>query len=516
MDGVSPEGWTSAADVAVLLADIDHWGLNELPRLNRTILAGSEQFDQLSRELSTRVLSRLPDPAALTAVAAQRLVVLLGLSGASVARHFQEADPSHRAIPEHAFDHLSAGPHGVPFVRYFGALADRTGTGHAHRDSFASLVRWNVPTAEVWWAGERLAVLPSVFDDGLVRTYTAAPDEQRFFGLLKGSEAVETAVNDLLLPLSAGTVDISAPEAVERVGEATALMVVLRRLNAAFTALPATDGLRVAHFMDVFRQYAVHWRHGDAPPSGAMDPQALARDLLLGIALPGYADSLRRIFPGLLMDERQWLETLIARQSVSELALARAGLDPSVLAEANPITLARITTRHPILAALHLLLNAHARFAGVHLMMTKKFLFNPQRERDADGRGDAGVVSNRIGTTGMDERRLESLTHARKEHLLAPFHHLPAAQLEESLKHLVDLPGLRRRTDQEYLRTVRFPDARGTDLGMPDADHPPEHDHHRHRPAGGAPASIPARQAGPGTAVPTAAEADPAIVKRGA
>jgi hypothetical protein len=472
MEGVPRGGHLPAADATALLADINRWVLAELPRLNRAILDGNEVPDELRRHFIHSVLRHLPDPALLSPAAAQRLVVLLGLSGASIARHFQEADPSHRAVPEHAFDGLHTGPLGLPFVSYFAGLADRTGTGHCHRDSFASLVRWNVP---------------------------------------KGSEVLEAAVNGLLLPLSDGSLDLATAEAIERVTQATALLVVMRRLNAGFTALPPAKGLRVSHFMDVFRQYAVHWQHGDAPPSGAMDPQALGRDLLLGIALPGYADSLRRIFPGLLADERGWLETLIGRPSVVELALARAGIDPNGLAEASPTTLAQLTDRHPILAALHLLLNAHARFAGVHLMMTKRFLFNPQRERDADGRGDPGVVSNRIGTTGMDERRLESLTHARKEHVLAPLHHLPMARLEAGLQGIVDLPGLRRRTDQEYLQTVRFVGAPGTDLGLPDADHPLESDDLRHRRSADAQLSIPVQRSAP--AVPEDGAEPMAIVK---
>jgi 2-phospho-L-lactate transferase/gluconeogenesis factor (CofD/UPF0052 family) len=82
-----------------------------------------------------------------------------------------------------------------------------------------------------------------------------------------------------------------------------------------------------------------------------------------------------------------------------------------------------------VLAALYRLLTAHARVAGVHLMLSKRFLFDPQRERDRAGLGDPGVVSNRTGTTGMDEGRLETLTQARRRHLLTPLHVLPAAAL---------------------------------------------------------------------------------------
>jgi hypothetical protein len=53
-------------------------------------------------------------------------------------------------------------------------------------------------------------------------------------------------------------------------------------------------------------------------------------------------------------------------------------------------------------------------------MLSKKFLFKPQRRRDAHGLGDGPLVSNRAGTTGMTERYLEQMTRSRREHALAP------------------------------------------------------------------------------------------------
>ena len=61
----------------------------------------------------------------------------------------------------------------------------------------------------------------------------------------------------------------------------------------------------------------------------------------------------------------------------------------------------------------------HARVSGAHLMLSKKFLFKPQRQRDCDGRGDRMLVSNRAGTTGMTEHYLDRLTRARQNHTLA-------------------------------------------------------------------------------------------------
>jgi hypothetical protein len=53
-------------------------------------------------------------------------------------------------------------------------------------------------------------------------------------------------------------------------------------------------------------------------------------------------------------------------------------------------------------------------------MLSKKFLFKPQRGRDESGVGDRPLVSNRAGTTGMNETFLERLTRARQDHPLAP------------------------------------------------------------------------------------------------
>jgi hypothetical protein len=82
-------------------------------------------------------------------------------------------------------------------------------------------------------------------------------------------------VNDMLEPVADGSVDIPTPEASARAHMAARLMNALVRLNQGFAALaPAAGGLRTEHFMDVFRQFAVHWDLGDLPPSGAQDPES--------------------------------------------------------------------------------------------------------------------------------------------------------------------------------------------------------------------------------------------------
>jgi hypothetical protein len=409
---------------------VNVWVLTELAGLNRDILARRRPPGDLGAELARSVLARLPAPESLTARQAQRLVVLLGLVGASVSRHYQEQDRSHRTAPERAFHPYLAGAEATPFLAYFARLADRTGTGHCHRDSYAALTRWNVPTVEVWWAGERIAVLAGIFGDGVVRTYTGTADERRFFELIKTSEAVEHAINAALMPLSDGTLEVRHPEALDRVRLAAALLGELRGLNVHFGSLPPADGMRADYFMDVFRQYAAHWTPGDIPPSGAADPEAIARDCLLGISTPDYEAHTRRIFPALLGGEREMLTRLMERPPVPEIALRSLGLDALTLARMSPAQLRETVGRHPVLAALYLLLVAHARMSGVHLKIAKKYLFAPQRQREAAGLGDPSVVSNRTGTTGMDERYLEELTRARHRHPLASLRVLGGNDLE--------------------------------------------------------------------------------------
>lgn len=406
----------------MVLTSVTRWAVDELPRLNRAILAGDRGPHTLIRELNQQAAD-LPDPGALTPTQAQRLVVDLGLAGVSVARHYQEEDPARKARPEAGFDPLLVGPARTGFLAYFSAIADRTGTGHPPRDSYASLVRWNLPAVTVQWAGETLATLPGVFDDAAsqTHTYTGHPSEVRFFQLLKSSEAVERAVNLMLAPLSDATLDILSEPARERVRRATALLVVLRQLSVDFAALPPGEGLQPTHFLDVFRQFAVHWRADDIPPSGALDPEALKRDLLLGIAMPDYPRHIHRVFASLLTEERAELDQLLGRERLPVTLLRRLGLPAAGWATLGADGLLDLMRRTPVLAEWFELLEANARVGGAHLRLSRKFLFQPQRTRDATGVGDRVLVSNRRGTTGMDEHILQQLTQARRDHDLAAF-----------------------------------------------------------------------------------------------
>jgi len=404
----------------LLLRQADEWVDEELPRLNRAILDGSIPPDAVARQASSVLLPRLPSIPRLDPGEARKLVVRLGFLGASLARHYQEWTPGGKERPERAFDGLLAGTEQMPFRDYFAALATHTGDGHCGRDSYASLVRWNVGTLEVRHGEELLAVLPGVFDDGRIRSYTGTPGEERFFLLVKQSEAIEFAVNDVLQPLTADGVHLLGEDSATSVRLATALMMALRKLFLDFAALPTGQSMPPEQFMDVFRQFAVHWTDGDIPPSGALDPEALKRDFLLGIGIAGYDRHVRRLFPALLDAERACLDRLIAEPPLPQRVLAGLGLGAADLRTASEAELHHLLGAHPVLADWYRLLTAHARAAGAHLMLSKKFLFKPQRRRDAKGVGDQRLVSNRAGTTGMNEGYLDKLTRARQDHPLAP------------------------------------------------------------------------------------------------
>ena len=431
----------------------DQWSTTEMPRLNRAVLSGDIGPDAFAGEFSRRVLADLPDPEGLCPGDARRLLVVLGMSGSSAARHYQEQDLSLKSRPNECFSRLGVGPEKTPFLTYFARLAEATETGHSARDSYASLVRWNLPTTEVEADGRIVASLPGTFADTAVRTYTGDPGEVGFFELLKESEAYEAAVNDTLEPIADGSVDILSKEAGDRAELATRLLIALHRINLDFaTRAPEDGGLRIDHFMDVFRQFAVHWELGDIPPSGAQDPEFLRRDLLLGIDFPGYETHVRRLFPALLGSERDMLERQMERRTLPTVLLAALGLDPARLEQMTADELQTVVREHPQLANWYLLLAANARIGAVHLMLTEKFLFKPQRARDESGEGDHPLVSNRQGTTGMKEPLLVQLARARKRHQLQFLGQIS----DNELAQIVYGEGGNARARSDRLPTVRF------------------------------------------------------------
>lgn len=404
--------------MATLPIRLDAWFGEELPELNRAVLSGQAPRTAVADALAN-VLPDMPSPTVLDPVTAQRLVIGAGLAGASVARHFQETDPARKNEAERAFDGLAAGPEMMPFRDWFAAVAEATGTGHYQRDAYASLVIWNVPTTTATLGDEVVATLPGV-TDGPILSYTGDPAEQWFFELVKRGQTLELAVNHTLAPLAAGEVGLAGAEGLHRVRRATALLEALRRLFLEFADVRPGVGMQPQYFMDVFRQFAAHWVPGDIPPSGALDVDALKRDFLFGTTSDAYTAHVRRIMPALLDAERTGLQQLMDRPSLPERLLEMLGLDRPALAGLSPYQLEALANTHPAVAEWHQLLAGHARAAGAHLMLSKRFLFNPQRRRDSEGIGDRHLVSNRRGTTGMDESILDRLTRMRREHMLAP------------------------------------------------------------------------------------------------
>jgi hypothetical protein len=130
------------------------------------------------------------------------------------------------------------------------------------------------------------------------------------------------------------------------------------------------------------------------------------------------------------------LERHMARDPVPAQLLAALGVSPESAQAADAQKVRRTVHEHPELAAWYLLLAANAKFGGVHLMLTEKYLFKPQKVRDLSGIGDRPLVSNRAGTTGMDEPILVRLTRARRDHPLRFVGRVPD-------RELADLCGMR-------------------------------------------------------------------------
>lgn len=424
--------------MAISLIHLEAWYRDELPRLNRAVLQHGARPASVAEGLAA-IAPELPAPDTVSAREAQQLVIGLGLAGSSVARHYQEQDIERKQHPERSFDGLFAGPDQLPFPDYFAALAARTGAGHYRRDAYASLVLWNVPTTEVYYQGELLSSLPGINPGMHIYSYTGDPGETWFFELVKRGQTIELAINGLLAPLAADEIGLASAEGLRRVRLATTLLEALRLLFLEFTNVPpGSPGMQPKYFMDVFRQFAVHWQTGDIPPSGALDVDALKRDFLLGTADEPYRRHIERVLPALLDGERAELVRIMQSPPLPITLLHRLGLDSAVLAMLTANQLAELARIHPAVIDWYSLLSAHARAAGGHLALSKRFLFNPQRHRDETGVGDKPLVSNRRGTTGMDESILDRLTQMRRDHALASLRHTPIATARAAVEFPLD------------------------------------------------------------------------------
>jgi hypothetical protein len=411
------------------------WFRDQLPVANRAVLSGAAAPGSVAEAIEP-VLPDLPSPGALNARTAQQLVIGLGLVGSSVARHFQESDPRRKANPEHAFDGLLAGPDQLPFPAYFAALAEQTGTGHYERDAYASLVLWNVPTTDLRVDGDVLTTLPGL-TEGPILSYTGDPAEEWFFEFVKRGQTLEAGVNALLEPIADGEVGMTTPDGLQRARLATTLLRALRQLFLDGSEIGDGAGMEPEFFMDVFRQFAAHWFVGDIPPSGALDVDAIKRDFLLGTVDEPYARHAERMMPALLRDERGDLRHRMDQQSLPARLLTNLDLGHVALSGLPSDRLAALVTAHPALATWYQVLAGHARAAGAHLRLSKRFLFTPQRWRDGAGLGDRSLVSNRRGTTGMDESHLERLARMRRSHRLADLRQTP----DDAWRSVAPTPG---------------------------------------------------------------------------
>lgn len=428
MPVVSSPAGIADGPTAELLDAVNRWCLGRLVDLNGEALAGRCSPRNFTVIVADEVMPLLPPAHTLSQRQLRQALVLAGLLGSSILRHHQQHDRAAQTDPPSVLRSVPVGDGTGDLLAYVAEVAARSDTGHPPRDAYASFARWNTPAAVVAWHGQRSRLLPGSFDDRAVRTYTGDPGEVAFLMLLKRAEAVEQVVNDLVEPLVTGGVDLATPDSIDAMRNAAGLLHVLTALNSGFTA--SVGGSRWAnHFMDVFRQFAVHWRVGDVPPSGAQDAEFLRRDLLLGIDLPDYPRHVHRVFPALLDSEREMLRRLFGATPLPAMVLARAGTSVADLASMSSSDLLDLTADHPALVACYELMRANDRVASSHLGLVKRLLFNPQRARDRRGAPDGAVVSNWSGTTGMLEGLLDALTAARKRHPLAVFRALPADEL---------------------------------------------------------------------------------------
>jgi hypothetical protein len=311
------------------------------------------------------------------------------------------------------------------FLAYYEAVARSTMARPPTKDSYVALVRWNIPTTRVIVDECTRAEIPGVFDDGRVRTYVGTPGDERFLELLKMSEALERCANESLMRVSEALycgAKFDREEAEDGLREATEYLAAVHSLNFDFLRAPAERSIDPESFMRVTRQFAVHWRSGaaDIPTSGAQDPEFLARDLRLGIDVPDYARHIKRIYPGLLASEADWL-TRLGRldETLTDGVLDRCHLSAEVAHGLSGVVLSEMTREEPLLGALYSLLRENARISSVHLALAKKFLFKPFRKHVDGGGRDAELVSHRAGTSGMSESLLERLNDARQRHPLA-------------------------------------------------------------------------------------------------
>lgn len=442
------------------IKELHQWSVEQMPPLNNALLAREMSPDELVSILQPR-LTWSPAPETLRPAQVKQLIVLLGWWGSSLARHRQENQPQLLHTPHRCFEPLTVGTPSVPFIEYFHRLARRV--GHPRRVCLASMIRWNLPPTRVRWQGETVYTMPSAFDDGRTITFTDTVGELRFLELLKKCESVEVFANRFIRLVHDQEVAFDSPDALDALRSATTLLAVVRALMQEFGTTPPPEGLDIDHFLDVQRQFGVHWEVGDVPASAAQDTEFLKRDLIFGLEFPDYHRHVRRMYPALLDTEQQALTALMARRPLPLMLLDECGLTREALAAMPAQELLSTAHRHPQLVACHELLRTSAKLAGTHLRLIMKFLFKPMKVRAAAGTPDSALVTNYAGTTGMVERHLTDVTNARKTSPLADFDRLDRSELRAA----AGLPQAVRVTSRDLPEIVHFVLPTGTTARLP-------------------------------------------------
>jgi hypothetical protein len=385
---------------------LTRWLEADLPRLNGDILAGRRPLSDLVAAVNA-AMAGLDSPTRCAVDECRRRLVALGMVGSSAERHSQEAGEP----PGAALRQLVVG--GWPFRKYVATLASRV--GHPPRDSLLTQVLWNAPAVSVYLpeAATPYLTLPSVFADreGPI-TYSDDPGESHILLLLKRCVALEVAANDHLWPLCEGSLTLHGHQALRHVEAAT---LFLRAVRAELRLFTQRTEFTAAFFLDVFRQYACAWDGEEtySAPSGAHDPAAIARDILLGIGIDGFEAHVDHLFD--VLDPPGQADVTRARSATSLADLLAKALKLDGLAGISSEVAAELAFAHPWLANYYRLYQANGDVSAAHWALIYKYIVGPTRDREED----AVVVSNREGTSGMGMDTLRQNVSARTNHPLS-------------------------------------------------------------------------------------------------
>jgi hypothetical protein len=396
------------------------------------------------------VLQHAPPAASANREQILQLLVLLSFAGSSVERHAQQQfvkQASGASVSSFAERATTITPGRglaalrvrriMPFLDYFGTLADRV--GHPHRDTLMTLVELNGPDVEVRHphTGAVIHRGRAAFPDGHFLTFSDNSTEVNFFTLGKQTVALQEAANDYLHILQDPATALDDPRAVEAALTAAHLMWAMKACMLDFMKRKIFDS---DFFLDVFRQYMCPWSAGQAlkPPSAANDTASLARDLILfdnllepADGFPGYRAHALQVCTVLFTEQAAELHAALARPSLEARIFARLGLQRAAFAGLDSAAQAGLTRRHPWLLAYLQLYNAQRDLSHAHYALIAKYIVGPKHSREArqDQREYVTVVNNARGTTGMDPLGvLVRLDEARQAHPLARMNGDPAVR----------------------------------------------------------------------------------------